>query len=111
MPWSSNPWTTSNDTEPDRASNTSDKRHALRYPLELPVELPSGTGRSHDVSKSGVCFDTDASIPTESPIKFSLVLGQASPDVPLRLECEGEVVRVEPHEGGVSVAVKLTSCQ
>jgi hypothetical protein len=104
MPWSDSPWTEATESE-------SDKRQALRYPLELPVELPGGSGRSHDVSRSGVSFETDTPVSLESPIKFSLVLGQTSPDVPLRLDCEGEVVRVEPHDGGVSVAVKLTSCQ
>jgi hypothetical protein len=104
MPWSDSPWTRATENE-------SDKRQALRYPLELPVELPGGSGRSHDVSRSGVFFETDTPVSLESPIKFSLVLGQATPDEPLRLECEGEVVRVEPHDGGVSVAVKLTSCQ
>ena len=104
MPWSDSPWTESSEHQ-------SEKRHALRYPLELAVELPGGSGRSHDVSKSGVCFETDTPVSPESPIKFSLVLGQASRDAPLRLDCEGEVVRVEPHEGRVSVAVKLTSCQ
>jgi len=104
MPWLDSPWTESTESE-------SDKRRALRYPLELPVELAGGTGRSHDISKSGVRFETDTPVAPESPIRFSLVLGQASPDVPLRLDCEGEVVRVEPHDGGVSVAVKLTSCQ
>ena len=98
-------------TAPIGSNSESDKRQALRYPLELPVELPGGSGRSHDVSRSGVSFETDTPVSLESPIKFSLVLGQTSPDVPLRLDCEGEVVRVEPHDGGVSVAVRLTSCQ
>ena len=39
------------------------------------------------------------------------IAGRVTPDEPLRLDCEGEVVRVEPHDGRVSVAVKLTSCQ
>ena len=101
MSWSVGPWTNESEGE---------KRQALRYPLELPVELPDGSGRSLDVSKSGVCFETEAPVSADAPIEFSLVLGQ-SPEDPLRLDCEGEVVRVEPHDGGASVAVKLTSCQ
>ena len=46
-----------------------------------------------------------------APIRFSLVIGRVSPGRPLRLDCEGRVVRTEPRDGRLGVAVAVTRCR
>ena len=86
-----------------------DRRQARRYRTAIPVELEQRTGLTRDVSASGVFFETDSSFPVGVTISFSLVLEHADPGGPLRLQCQGEVVRVERLESKVGVAVRFTS--
>ena len=111
MRWVASPWAAASAAESWAAANDgeSEKRQALRYPLELAVELPDGSGRSRDVSASGVFVETEEAVSSISPIKFSLVLGQTGHGAALRLYCEGRVVRVARRNGKAGVAVALTS--
>ena len=88
-----------------------EQRRTLRYPLELPVEVAGSTGRTRDFSASGVFFETDRALRPGAPIRFSLVIGRVSPGRPLRLDCEGRVVRTEPRDGRLGVAVAVTRCR
>ena len=84
-----------------------DRRQAQRYRIAIPVELEQRTGLTGDISASGVFFETDSSFSVGVTISFSLVLEHADPGGPLRLQCQGEVVRVEQREGKVGVAVRF----
>ncbi len=86
-----------------------DRRRAVRHRLALPVELEHGGGVTRDVSASGVFFETDQSFLPGSPISFSLLFEHADPHGPVRLRCQGRVVRLEPHDGKSGVAVAFTS--
>jgi len=86
-----------------------EKRRAPRIFTGLPVELESGTGITRDVSISGVLFETNVSLSPGAPISFSLLLEHVDPDGPLRLYCQGQIVRVERSRGKVRVAVAVTS--
>ncbi|MBI3798856.1 MAG: PilZ domain-containing protein [Deltaproteobacteria bacterium] len=86
-----------------------DRRQARRYRVALPIELEHGTGLTRDISACGVFFATDASFPVGVTISLSLVLEYADLDGPVRLPCQGEVVRVERYEGNVGVAVRFTA--
>ena len=89
-----------------------ERRQALRYSLELPVEVAGACGRTRDFSASGVFFETDRALTPGAPIRFSLLLGRASPGRrPLRLNCEGRVVRTESGKGRLGVAVAITDCR
>jgi len=88
-----------------------EQRRTLRYPLELPVEVAGAPGRTRDFSASGVFFETDRALTPGAPIRFSLVIGRVSPGRPLRLDCEGRVVRTEPRDGRLGVAVAVTRCR
>lgn len=68
--------------------NHGEQRRALRYPLELPIEVEGAMGRTRDFSSSGVFFETGRTLAPGAPIEFSLVLGRVSPGLPLRLDCE-----------------------
>jgi Tfp pilus assembly protein PilZ len=74
------------------------------------VELEGGTGLTRDVSISGVFFETDRYLVLGEQVRLTLVLGRLSPDDPVRLQCDGRVVRVERREMqlrlGVAVAIE-----
>jgi hypothetical protein len=91
--------------------NDGEQRRALRYPLDLPIEVEGATGRTRDFSSSGVFFETDRALAPGAPIEFSLVLGRVSPGLPLRLDCEGRIVRTVPRAGKLGVAVAITRCR
>lgn len=92
---------------------STDRRQARRYRLALPVELRGGKGQTRDISTSGVFLELDIDhtfSPGES-VSFALQSEHADPDHPVHLQCQGVVVRVEPHEGMVGIAVRFTSFQ
>lgn len=86
------------------------RRKEPRLAIGLPVELEPGNGWTRDVSTSGVYFEADRSFSVGAPIKFSLVVAHAEPTV-LRLQCAGQIVRVERHEGRVGVAATITASE
>jgi PilZ domain-containing protein len=82
-----------------------ERRQAVRYRVALPAELEAdGTGQTRDMSASGVFFETDQSFSPGAPISLSLTFAGG-----VRVQCEGQVVRVERGEGKAGVAVALTS--
>src|SRR5437867_7096872 len=99
--------------EKENGPDVTDKRHASRIRVELPVEvmLPdqseTRTGITRDVSTAGMFYETEHAPPLGAPIRAVLPLERGRPEVPLRVLCEGRVVRVEPREGKAGVAVVL----
>lgn len=89
---------------------SSERRVGERLQIDLPMELGNGhgNGRTRDVSASGVYFETEASLTAGAPIRFSFVLDHVFP-TPLRLECEGQIIRVERREGKLGVAAAMNS--
>ena len=81
---------------------------ASRSPF--PWNWRGGTGLTRDVSISGVFFETDRYLVLGEQIRLTLLLGRLSPDYPVRLQCDGRVVRVERREMqvrlGVAVAIE-----
>lgn len=73
------------------------------------MELEAGNGWTRDVSVSGVYFETEQSFSVGAPITFSMVLAHANPDVPLRVQCQGHIVRVERRDGRIGIAATVTS--
>ena len=85
------------------------RRLAERYPLQLRVELPDGIGRTRDVSTAGVYLVTDRWYGIGESMEFTLVFPEPPAPPPVRLRCQGTVVRVEPREAEVGLAVMMTS--
>lgn len=84
-----------------------EKRSGQRILTALPVHMKSAEGITRDVSASGVFFwTTEPSCASGELISFSVELKR--PEGNLRLRCRGDVVRTEPHDGMVGVAVKIT---
>lgn len=77
--------------------------------MTLPVQLEEGAGITRDVSLSGVFFETEQPFSSKGPIIFTLVFEGRSWSRPIRLKCEGQVVRVEPSNGKAGVAATISS--
>jgi hypothetical protein len=94
---------------PDGVPRIREQRRASRFPIAIRVEVEGGSGVTRDVSLSGVFFETDQFFVRGEPIRLTLILERASPGHPVRLQCEGRVVRVERRQLelrlGVAVAI------
>jgi hypothetical protein len=86
-----------------------EKRQAQRYPLAVDMELQNGRGITHDVSTSGIFVEADSPFSPGSRIRFSLLFEQTLP-TPLRLDCEGKVIRVEPRNEKLGIAADFVAC-
>jgi len=73
------------------------------------VELEEGAGITRDVSLSGVFFETDHSFAPGEQINLVMVLERVSPGHPVRLQCEGRVVRVTRFDSRIGVAVAISA--
>jgi hypothetical protein len=95
----------------DSPHPSADRRQARRYRLTLPVELRESRGQTRDISTSGAFLelDTDRTLSPGESVSFTLQSENAEPGHPVHLQCQGVVVRVEPHNGRVGVAVRITS--
>jgi Tfp pilus assembly protein PilZ len=82
------------------------KRNGVRVSAMLPVDLGGEPGFAYDVSASGMFLEADASYAIGSHI--SLAMNLDTPWGKVIFECQGTVVRLEPHNGKVGVAVQFT---
>jgi hypothetical protein len=82
------------------------KRKEERIITELPVYLDGITGKTRDVSASGILFETDATYALGNSINFAVQFTTSTGKMVLR--CQGEVVRIEPQGKKVKVAVKIS---
>jgi hypothetical protein len=94
---------------PELGLHFPERRRAARFPLAIPVELEGGAGVTRNVSLSGVLFRTEQAFSLGQQIRMVLVLERASPDRPVRLQCEGRVVRVARLDEARDVAVAISA--
>jgi hypothetical protein len=86
-----------------------ERRRSQRYRVSVPIEFEQGTGRTRDMSESGVLFETDAPMTLGQRLDFAIVFGELDVVGRYRVQCVGEVVRVTPAEHGSAVAVHIQS--
>lgn len=84
----------------------SDKRLAERFGLALPITLEGEEGATHDLSASGVLFES--SYAPEIGAQVDLNLQYLVDGHHFNLACRGEVVRVERHGDNFNIAVHLS---
>jgi len=80
--------------------------------MVLPVTLEIGIGWTRDVSASGLYLklsDKPCRPPEASTIKLDLVLEHVNPDRPVKVACEGEIVRIENAPTHVGLALRISS--
>ena len=83
-----------------------EKHREERVIASLPLAMAGAVGITRDVSASGVFFETDAAYDVGSPIRF--VLNLDTPWGKVIFKCQGKIVRLEPHNQKVGVAVQFT---
>jgi hypothetical protein len=85
-----------------------DKRQEERMSVRRPVRLNRGAGVTHNISASGVFFETNADFALGSKIIFAIELDGARGEK-LELICRGEIVRVELRGSKACVAAKIVT--
>lgn len=82
------------------------RRKEERIVTALPVKLDEAMGLTRDVSAAGIYFEIDAACAVGSSISFAIELG--SPTGKIMLKCKGNIVRTEPRDNQLGVAVKIS---
>jgi Tfp pilus assembly protein PilZ len=75
------------------AGGFEERRRGERFSLTLPVKLNDGTGIIHDISTSGIFFETENAYSIGDTIGLFLHFEHET------LRCEARVVRVEVRKG------------
>lgn len=91
--------------------NRDEKRASPRIHVEVPIYIGSEQLVTRDVSWDGIYFLTDHPFAEGGSLNFSLGFDYALPGKPIKLGCQGEVVRVDRHDGEFGVAAKINSLQ
>ena len=84
------------------------QRHEERFLLEVPVMLEGGVALSRDISSSGIYFVTDQPLAPGGSVRFSVKLNYVRPGKPVRLDCQGQVLRVEAAGAKLGVAASIS---
>jgi len=87
------------------AKEDQEKRRRERVCTALPIRLGTATGITRDVSASGIFFEIDTTDAVGDQISLTVELD--TPRGKRKLSCQGDVVRIEPHESRVGVAVRI----
>lgn len=82
-----------------------DHRSSDRFGIALPITMEGGEGETHDISATGIYFETGFEPPLGSAI--GLVLEYTLDGLARRTRCDAQVVRVERVGSRVNVAVRL----
>ena len=87
--------------------NLIEQREVERISLEVPIRLGEYSGTTRDISGNGIYFYTNDTFTLDQSIQFSLELDYVVPGKLLQLDCHGQVVRIEYHNGQYGVAAKI----
>lgn len=83
-------------------------RKEERFSVAHFLDLENGQGITRNFSTSGMYIETATpDVPYLSGSKISPRMKLNCPWGELKLRCNGEIVRVEPRNGGVGLAVKI----
>ena len=70
--------------------------------------LEGSVGLSRDISGSGIYFVTDQPLAPGGSVQFSVKLNHVRPGKPVRLDCQGQVLRVEAAGAKLGVAASIS---
>jgi hypothetical protein len=88
-----------------------EKMSSVRLQVEIPVYIGQEETITRDVCYSGVYFLTDQSFVVGDDLNFLLEFPYALPGKKNKLDCQGEVVRVEQRGKKLGIAVKINNSQ
>jgi hypothetical protein len=92
-------------------SHIDEKRAWERIQVEVPVYIGDEKATARDVSWTGIYFLADQSFAEGGLLNFSLGLSYALPGHPIKLDCQGEVIRIEQRGEKFGVAAKIHNFQ
>ena len=92
-------------------THPSEKRASQRIQVEVPVYIGQVKAVTRDVSWSGIFFLTDQAFVQGGSLNFSLDLSYAVPGTPVKLDCQGEVVRIEQFGEKFGIAARINDFQ
>jgi hypothetical protein len=90
-------------------THPSEKRASQRIQVEVPVYIGQVKAVTRDVSWSGIFFLTDQAFVQGGSLNFSLDLSYAGR--PIKLDCQGEVIRIEQLGEKFGIAAKINDFQ
>ena len=79
--------------------------------LEVPVSIGQEETVTSNFSRASIYFFTDQSFVVGGDLNLSLDLAHALPGKTITLVCQGEVVRLEQHDGKRGIAAKINYFQ
>jgi len=88
-----------------------EKRASQRIQVEVPVYIGDKKAVTRDVSWSGIYFLADQPFVEGGDLNFSLDLTYALPGKPVKLDCQGKVMRVEQHGKKYGIAARINNFQ
>ncbi|RLB68046.1 MAG: hypothetical protein DRH08_02100 [Deltaproteobacteria bacterium] len=91
--------------------NRDEKRASQRIQVNVPVYIGQEEAVTRDVSWAGIYFLTDQHFVEGGDLNFSLDLAYTLPGKPIKLDCQGEVIRVEKRDGKFGIAAKIHNFQ
>ena len=94
-----------------KTMNQDEKRASQRIRVEVPVYIGQEEAVTRDISWAGIYFLTDQAFAEGGGLNFSLDLTYTMPGKPIKLDCQGEVIRVEQHNGKFGIAAKINNFQ
>ena len=90
---------------PLSATPASNQRRAQRFGVGLPYTLDGQEGQTRDLSATGLSFESDTAYPIGTIIDLTLRYGLDGHNFPL--QCQVEVIRVEPEGQRYNIAARL----
>ncbi len=90
---------------------TDEKRASQRIHVEVPIYIGHEKAVTRDVSWTGIYFLTDQSFFEGTDLNFSLDLSYALPGKTIKLDCQGEVIRIEQLGEKFGIAAKINNFQ
>ena len=92
-------------------THPSEKRASQRIQVEVPLYIGQEKAVTRDVSWAGIFFLTDQAFVQGGSLNFSLDLSYALPGKPIKLDCRGEVIRIEQLGDKFGIAAKINDFQ
>ncbi|WP_129127921.1 PilZ domain-containing protein [Geomonas oryzae] len=86
-------------------------RNSVRYQGQIPVEVKQGMGLTRNFSTSGIYFVTDQPVALDERLEVVMLLDYQHLGQRVRLHCMSDVVRVEPCDELLGVAVAVEGCR
>lgn len=96
-------------TQAVSAISPMDQRAGDRFGIALPITMEGVEGETHDISETGILFETAAAAEPQVGAKIGMTLEYSMDGHHYLTQCEAQVVRVERVGSKVNVAARLLS--